>query len=123
MERYKRRQQTLVIAIQLDLDTEGLTYRKWGGTQHAKRGDWIVNNQGDVYTVDAASFRTRYQEASLGLYQKVGDVWSEKATSAGAIETKEGTTDYGPGDFLVFNDPDRKDGYAMKPDIFHRLYE
>ena len=123
MKRYKRRQQATVVAIQLDLDTDGLTYRKWGGMQRAKRGDWIVNNQGDVYTVDADSFRSSYQETSPGLYQKVGLVWAEEATSAGTIDTKEGSTDYSPGDFLVFNGQNRRDGYAIKSETFHKLYE
>ena len=37
----------------------------------------------------------------------------QEARVAGTIPTKEGSTEYKPGDFLVFNDPDKEDGYAM----------
>jgi hypothetical protein len=50
-----------VAAVRLALDTEGLVYRKWGGQQHAKPGDWSVDNDGDVYTVDAGVFARTYR--------------------------------------------------------------
>jgi hypothetical protein len=45
----------VVIAVKIDLDTDGLTYQKWGGTQRAKRGDWLVNNEGGVYNESGIS--------------------------------------------------------------------
>lgn len=48
MQQYRRKKQTSVIAIQLDLDTDGFVYQKWGGTQRCIRGDWLLNNQDDV---------------------------------------------------------------------------
>ena len=39
------------------------------------------------------------------------------------VQTKEGSTAYLAGDYLVFNAPDRKDGYAMKAETFRQLYE
>ena len=123
MQRYRRKQETDVIAIELTLDIEELTYRKWGGKQRANRGDWLVNNDGDVYTVDAKSFAQSYQQTSLGIYKKTSNVWARQAEQPGTIETKEGGTNYEPGDYLVFNDPDEKDGYAMKPQKFLSLYE
>src|SRR5512143_2772130 len=54
--RYVRRPDRPVAAVRLALDTAGLIYRKWGGEQRAKPGDWIVDNDGDVYTVDADVF-------------------------------------------------------------------
>src|SRR5690349_23456231 len=58
--RYTRRPNRPVVAIRLALDTNGLSYRKWGGRQRAKQGDWIVDNGGDIYTIDAAVFRRTY---------------------------------------------------------------
>src|SRR5262249_14373697 len=51
--RYLRKPSVVVAAVRLDLDTNGFTYRKWGAEQCCKRGDWLVDNDGDVYTVDA----------------------------------------------------------------------
>ena len=81
------------------------------------------NNQGDVYTIDAETFERTYQMVSPGLYEKVAPVWAEVAAEPGTILTKEGSTAYLAGDYLVFNSPDRKDGYAMKPETFRQLYE
>jgi hypothetical protein len=52
LTKYLKKTASQVVAVQLDLETDGLTYQKWGGTQTCKAGDWIVNNDGDVYTVD-----------------------------------------------------------------------
>ncbi len=123
MHQYRRKQKATVTAVQLDLDTDGLTYRKWGATQRAKRGDWLVNNGGDVYTVDADTFARTYRYTRDGLYEKTANVWAREAEEAGKINTKEGSTDYEPGDYLVFNDPEGKDGYAVKPEKFQSLYE
>src|SRR5262249_14965503 len=49
--RYKKKPTAFVTAVQLDLDTEGFTYNKWGGKQVCKRGDWLVDNNGGKYTV------------------------------------------------------------------------
>ena len=123
MQQYRRKQRTSIAAIRLEIDTDGFTYRKWGCTQHCKRGDWIVSNQGDVYTIDAETFERTYRMVSLGVYEKIASVWAEVASCSGTIRTKEGSTAYDAGDYLVFNDPDRKDGYAMKPSTFRDLYE
>lgn len=121
--RYRRREATSVTAVRLDLETGGFTYRKWGAIQRCKPGDWLVDNGGDVYTVDADSFAATYRPIGPGRYRKSGVVWAEQAEAPGAIETKEGATDYDAGDFLVFNDEAGKDGYAMSAETFRRLYE
>lgn len=123
MRHYRRKERTFITAVRLDLDTDGFTYQKWGGTQRCKRGDWLVNNKGDVYTIDAETFDHTYRMVSPGLYEKSRPVWAEEASESGTIQTKEGATAYDAGDYLVFNDPDRKDGYAMKAEKFHELYE
>ena len=110
-------------AVQLNLDTEGFNYRKWGAEQWCKRGDWIVNDQDDAYTVDGGSFDKTYRMLSPGVYQKQGVVWAEQAACGGGIETKEGSTAYVAGDWLVYNDAARKDGYAVKAEKFAELYE
>lgn len=123
LRRYRRRAGNEVIAVRLDLDTDGFTYGKWGGVQRCKGGDWIVNNGGDVYTVDREVFEATYRQVSPGIYAKHGDVWARVADTAGTIRTKEGTTGYEAGDWLVFNDAEGRDGWAMSAEKFETLYE
>ncbi len=121
--RYRKRETSFVTAVQLDLETEGFTYEKWGGTQTCKPGDWLVDNEGDVYTVDRETFEKTYRKGSPGVYVKTGEVWAEVADEAGVIETKEGSTRYEPGDYLVFNDEQGRDGYAVTAEKFESMYE
>jgi hypothetical protein len=108
--------------VRLTLNTEGLVYRKWGGEQRAKRGDWIVDNDGDVYTVDADVFARTYRQTGLGTYVKTTPVWAERATVPGSVRTKEGVTHYRAGDYLVSNDRDGSDAYAIAAGAFESLY-
>jgi hypothetical protein len=112
-----------VVAIQVDIETDGFTYRKWGDVQSCKRGDWIVNNGGDVYTVDRDTFAKTYRPESPGLFRKVAPVWAEVAEGDGSIKTKEGVTHYRAGAYLVFNDPEGQDGYAIEAPSFEAMYE
>lgn len=123
LRRYKKKAGTPVAAVQVDLDVDSFTYRKWGGTQTCKRGDWLLCNDGDTYTVDREVFERTYRRVSLGVYEKITPVWAEIAEGDGKIETKEGATHYQAGAYLVYNDPDRKDGYAVNPEKFKNLYE
>lgn len=120
---YRKRAGLAVTAVQLKLDTEGFEYRKWGARQRCKRGDWIVNNGGEIYTIDADAFAKTYREVSPGRYAKAATVWAEIADADGSISTKEGATDYVAGDYLVYNDADKKDGYAMSSEKFFEMYE
>ena len=123
LKKYRRVARTTVTAVRLDLDTQGFSYQKWGGPQRCKRGDWIVDNAGDVYTIDADVFAKTYRSVGPGTYEKVGTVWAERASVAGAIPTKEGATTYAAGDMLVYNDAAGRDGYAMTRERFDSLYE
>ena len=123
LHQYRRREGTTVTAIQLDLETKGFAYEKWGGTQRCRPGDWLLKNGGDVYTVDRETFAATYQQVSPGVYCKNTPVWARQAESAGTIATKEGSTDYKTGDYLVFNDKKGRDGYAMSAEKFRSLYE
>jgi hypothetical protein len=120
--RYIRRADRPVAAVRLALDTDGLVYRKWGGEQRAKPGDWLVDNNGDVYSVDADVFARTYRQTATGAYVKTTPVWAERATRAGSVNTKEGSTQYEPGDYIVSNNSDGSDGYAMKAQTFEELY-
>jgi hypothetical protein len=122
--RYIRRPDCPIVAIQLPLDTDGLSYRKWGGQQHAKPGDWLVDNDGDVYTVDAAEFARTYRpvDGSSGAYVKTTPVWAARAETAGAVTTKEGVTQYRAGDYIISNSTDGNDEYAIPAHRFERLY-
>jgi hypothetical protein len=120
--KYVTRPENFVTAVKLDLDTEGLTFRKWGGEQHCKAGDWIVNNQGDTYSVDAEVFDRTYALVSPGVYRKTAAIWAEEAEAPGTVTTMEGTTDYAAGDYLVSNREDGSDAYAITAEMFRRLY-
>lgn len=113
-----------MVAVRIALDTDGLVYRKWGGAQTAKAGDWLVDNGGDVYTVDAEVFARTYREVEggRGTYVKTTPVWAERASTAGGVRTKEGVTQYQAGDYIVSNSRDGSDEYAMTADRFERLY-
>lgn len=120
--RYVRRPDRPVAAVRLSLDTDGFVYRKWGGEQRAKPGDWIVDNDGDVYSIDAESFARTYREISRGAYVKTTPVWAEQAPAAGSVKTKEGVTHYQAGDYVVWNNSDGSDAYAIDAAKFEALY-
>ncbi len=122
--RYRKRPGLAVTAIRLALDTAGLVYRKWGGEQRGKAGDWLVeNHDGDVYTVDAESFGASYERVSPGRYVKTAPVWAVQADAAGRVTTREGATGYRAGDYLVSNDADGEDVYAVPRRTFEASYE
>lgn len=120
--RYRKSEREAIVAVRLDLETEGFAYTKWGGEQYCKAGDWLVSNGGDVYTIDADSFATTYEETSPGRYVKTAPVWAEQARAAGEITTKEGSTRYEKGDYLVSNEPDGHDAYAVSREKFESMY-
>jgi hypothetical protein len=119
---YVRRPDRPVAAVRLLLDTTGLVYRKWGGEQCAKQGDWLVDNDGDVYTVDADVFARTYRQTAIGSYVKTTPVWALRTTEAGSVKTKEGFTHYRAGDYLVSNTSDGSDAYAVTAEKFEDLY-
>lgn len=121
--RYRRRPDQAVTAIRMTLECEGLSYRKWGHEQRAKPGDWLLDNAGDVYTVDHDSFTATYREVGPGRWVKSTPIWAEQATEAGSVPTKEGHTAYQAGDWLVSNNEDGTDAYAISAAKFDQLYE
>jgi hypothetical protein len=121
--KYVKRADQTVRAVRLDLETEGFTYRKWNDTQRCKAGDWVVDNDGDVYTVDAKTFARTYRHVRDGAYVKTTPIWAEQAAAAGDVATKEGRTHYAAGDYLVFNEEDGSDPYAVSKAEFERMYE
>ncbi len=121
--KYVKRANQPVVAVQLALETAGFTYKKWGGIQRCKAGDWIVNNSGDVYTVDGDTFARTYRATGPGAYVKTIPVWAEVASTAGEVQTKEGATHYQAGDYIVYNEADGGDAYAMARADFERMYK
>lgn len=121
--RYCKRADAFVVALQLDLDTDGFTYQKWGGTQTCKPGDWLVSNEGEVYTVDREAFARTYRRVGPGRYVKDTPVWAEVAREDGEVRTLEGVTRYQAGDYLVSNDPEGDDVYAVEKGRFEGMYE
>lgn len=121
--RYRKRTDRPVVAVRLALDTDGLVYRKWGGEQRAKPGDWVVDNGGDVYTVDAQVFARTYRQTGPGTFVKTTPVWAERASEEGRVPTKEGSTAYRAGDYLVSNHEDGSDAYAVDAATFESMYQ
>ena len=122
-QRYRKRQSQFVVAVRLALDTPGFTYRKWGAEQRCKANDWLVDNDGDVYTVDGDVFARTYRQVAPGRYVKSTPVWAERTAAAGTVDTKEGQSHYDAGDYLVFNDEDGADGYCVSAAKFETMYE
>ncbi len=123
LTRYRKRPGQAVTAVQLDLETTGFVYQKWGAEQRCKQGDWLVNNDGDFYTVDADVFTRTYRQVSPGRFVKTTPVWARQVDSGGSIKTIEGESHYKAGDYLVYNNEDGTDGYCMSTDRFHGMYE
>mgnify|MGYP000493816362 CR=1 FL=1 len=122
-QRYRRKPDQAVTAICLALEFDGLSYRKWGADQRANKGDWLVEHDGDVYTVAADSFARTYRAVGPGRWLKTTPVWAEVAAQEGSVTTKEGRTQFKTGDWLVSNEADGSDAYAISADKFQQLYE
>ena len=120
--RYRKRPGQAVSAVRLALDTDGFLYRKWGAEQRCRAGDWLVDNDGDCYSVAAESFAATYEELSPGRYLKSAPVWAELAREGGEVSTREGVTRYAAGDYLVSNAPDGGDAYAVPRARFEAMY-
>ena len=121
--RYTKKTDRSVVAVQLDLDTDGFDYRKWGAIQTCKRGDWLVNNEGDVYTISGDVFAKTYKRVAPGEFIKTTSVWAEIAAVPGSVTTREGRSHYEAGDYLVFNNEDGTDAYCVAKDKFDDMYE
>ena len=121
--KYFRKASQTVIAVRMDLHMRALEYRKWGALQRAKRGDWLVDNGGDIYTVDGAVFARTYRRLRPGIYLKTTPVWAEVALSAGYVKTKEGKSHYKRGDYLLYNNRSGTDAYCMSAAKFKSLYK
>ena len=120
--RYRKKASQYVVAVQLDLETDGIVYQKWNHTQRAKRGDWLVDNNGDVYTVEEKVFARTYELVDRGIYIKTTPVWAEVATQSGSVKTKEGRSEYRPGDYIVSNDENGDDVWCVAKERFEEMY-
>ncbi len=121
--RYRKKADQFVVAVRLDLDTDGFRYRKWGAEQRCKPGDWLVDNDGDIYSVDADTFARTYRRVAPGHYVKITPVWAERASAPGSLSTREGRSHYAAGDYLVSNEADGGDAYCVSAARFERMYE
>jgi hypothetical protein len=121
--RYRKKPDQAVTAVRLALSFAGFTYEKWGAVQRAQSGDWLVDNGGDIHTVAAQSFARTYREISPGRWLKTTPIWAERATAPGAATTNEGLTHFEAGDWVVSNNEDGSDAYAISADKFEGMYE
>lgn len=121
-KRYRKKADQYVVAVELKLETEGFIYRKWGAEQRCKRGDWLVDNGGDIYTVDREVFAATYRQVAPGHFIKITPIWAEVAAEPGVVKTKEGASHYDAGDYLVSNNEDGTDAYCMGATKFESMY-
>jgi hypothetical protein len=121
--KYRKKADQFIVAVHLNLDTDGFSYRKWGAEQRCKRGDWIVDNNGDIYTVDGKVFDKTYRNIKPGHYVKTTPIWAEVASQPGSVTTKEGRSHYNAGDYLVYNNEDGTDAYCISAAKFESMYE
>lgn len=122
-KRYRKKPDQSVTAVQVNLDVQDFVYRKWGGLQRCKAGDWLVDNGGDVYTVDGKVFTATYRQLGPGVYLKTTPIYAERATGAGKVKTKEGESSYRAGDYIVSNTADGSDTYCIAAEKFEAMYE
>jgi hypothetical protein len=94
-----------------------------GGEQRCQSKNWLVDNDGDVYIVDRDTFARIYIKVAQGYYLKTSPVWAERVSAIGSVRTQEGMTHYQTGDYLVSNNPEGKDRYAIASDRFLGTYE
>ena len=74
-------------------------------------------------TVDGDTLARTYRSVSPGVYMKTAPVWAELAERGGFIRTKEGVTHYEVGAYIVYNDLEDRDGYAVNADPFEEMYQ
>lgn len=123
MKKYRKRPDQYVIAIQLNLETDGMTYSKWGHMQAFDQGDWLIYSDGECYTVREDSFEKTYSLIMPGMYLKTAPVWAYVVDEIDSVRTNQGATDYEPGDYWVSNDEQGQDAYAVSKENFERMYE
>jgi len=119
--RYRKRNNLPITAVQLDLIFEEFQYSKWGGSQKANPGDWLVNNDGDTYTIANRVFRETYKEVSPGRFIKTVTIEAEQVAAFGFIKTLEGDSSYEPGDYIITNPGGDK--YPVSKGKFENMYE
>ena len=121
--RYRLKTDQYIVAVQLELETEGFSYHKWGAEQRCRPGDWLVNNNGDIYALDREVFAATYRQVRPGHFSKITPVWAAVAIAPGVVRTKEGASHYDAGDYLVANNEDGTDAYCISAAKFESMYE
>lgn len=120
MAKYRKTETVAAVQLNLELPNAELKYEKWGAMQVAKQGDWLIDNNGEVYTCDKKVFADTYEEAGKGEYRKIATIEAERANEDGKIETLEGESEYKVGDYIVTNPGG--DRYPIEQDKFENMY-
>jgi len=117
----KKKATVVAVQINLELPLGAIEYIKWGGTQVAKQGDWLILSNGDVYTCDQKVFADTYEQVGPGEYRKTTLIDVERAQEDGSVETLEGIAHYKKGDYVVSNIGGDK--YFIAQADFEDLYD
>lgn len=92
---------SVVRVIQLDAP---LTWNAdHGSTMQAQPGDWLVQSEGDTWSVEDGIFRVTYEHLRDDLYRKVTPVLAVELPAAGTVLSREGMVEAEQGDLLVCN--------------------
>lgn len=121
MKTYRKKATHTVFAIQASIKGN-IYYEKWDHNQKATEGDYLVDNEGDVYTVEKVTFESTYTEVGDHRYAKTALVKAEQATESGKIRTLEGLSSHNAGDYIVHN-PRQGDVYVVPQNEFESVYE
>lgn len=121
MAKYYKKGTVVAVQINLDLKDGVFKFEKWGDTQTAKKGDWLINNNGEIYTCDNKVFQDTYREATKGNYYKFSTIEAVEATEDCQIKTLEGISHCKKGDFIVTNIGG--DQYFIEREKFFNMYE
>ena len=122
-KQYRKIERAVITAVQMDLDCAGFTYKKWNNVQKCQQGDWVVNNNGDCYTIRADVFAKTYEFVSKGQYRKTAIVWAEQTNTERSIETNNGAVQCQAGDYIVSNVGFQDDSYVVSKEKFEAMYK
>lgn len=74
-----------------------------GSTLWGQPGDWLVETDGERWTVDGEVFQRTYEHLEADVYRKVTPVLAAKLAHPDSVESREGVVNAERGDLLVCN--------------------
>lgn len=91
-----------------------------GATMQADPGDWMVEENGESWSVRDDIFRSSYRHLSGSQWQRSGTILARPAQPGETIDTPEGPTTAADGDWVVRGN--HGDHWPVPADVFARHY-